>query len=125
MSANLMVDISAEILEKGIKYMEYRDWRVLKCSHKLKIEDIYNKNNKPKMSLTKEQLAEWAQREAGYYAEAEKWKRVQERMKREQVELESEWKRRDIFNQYTQEEINEAVRQIRIDRLKIILNPYK
>jgi protoheme ferro-lyase len=78
------------------------------------------------MSLTKEQLAEWAQREAEYYADAEKWKRVQERMKREQAELEAEWKRRDIFNQhkYTQEEINEAIHQIRIDRLKNILNPY-
>jgi hypothetical protein len=74
------------------------------------------------MSITKEQLAEWAQREAEYYADAEKWKRVQERMKREQAELDAEWKRRDI-NQYTQEEINEANRQIRIDRLKIILNP--
>ena len=49
--------------------------------------------------LTKEQLAEWAQREAEYYADAEKWKRVQERMKREQAELEAEWKERDIFNQ--------------------------
>jgi broad specificity phosphatase PhoE len=80
------------------------------------------------MSLTKEQLAEWAQREAEYYADAEKWKRVQERMKREQAELEAEWKQRDIllFNQhkYTQQEINEAIHQIRIDRLKIILNPY-
>jgi hypothetical protein len=76
------------------------------------------------MSLTKEQLAEWAQREAAYYADAEKWKRIQERMKREQGELEAEWKRRNIFNQHTQEEINEAIHQIRIDRLKIILNPY-
>jgi hypothetical protein len=76
------------------------------------------------MALSKEQLAEWEKREAEYYADAEKWKRVQERMKREQVELESEWKRRDIFNQYTQEEIKEAIRQIRIDRLKNILNPY-
>jgi len=79
------------------------------------------------MSLTKEQLAEWAQREAAYYADAEKWKRVQKRMKREQVELEAEWKQRDILlinqHKYTQEEINEAIHQIRIDRLKIILNP--
>lgn len=89
------------------------------------------------MSLTK-QLAEWAQREAAYYADAEKWKRVEERMKREHAEHIAEWKRKDIelekiiawdkaqieIKKYTQEEINEAVRQIRIDRLKIILNPY-
>ena len=94
------------------------------------------------MSLTKEQVAEWAQREAAYYADAEKWKRVQERMKREQAELEAEWKEKNEalakineywnkvekdkveINKYTQEEINEAIHQIRIDRLKIILNPY-
>lgn len=80
------------------------------------------------MSITKEQLAEWAQREADYYADAEKWKRVEERMKREYDEQIEEWKRRDIMlinqNKYTQKEINEAIHQIRIDRLKIILNPY-
>jgi hypothetical protein len=94
------------------------------------------------MSLTKEQLAEWSQREVEYYADAEKWKRVEERMKREYAEQVAEWKRRDEQRQhitecwkkierdqeeikkYTQEEINEAIRQIRIDRLKIILNPY-
>jgi hypothetical protein len=87
-------------------------------------------------------LAEWAQREAGYYAEAEKWKRVEERMKREHDEQIADWKRRDEQRQtitkcwekierdqeeikkYTQEEIKEAIRQIRIDRLKIILDPY-
>ena len=91
-----------------------------------------------KMTLTKEQLAEWAQREKEYYDDAEKWKRVEERMKREHAEHIAEWKRKDIelekiiawdkaqieIKKYTQEEINEAVRQIRIDRLKIILNPY-
>jgi len=80
------------------------------------------------MSLTKEQLAEWAQREAAYYADAEKWKRVEERMKREHAEQVAEWKQRDIIlinqHKYSQEEINEAIRQIRIDRLKIILIPF-
>lgn len=79
------------------------------------------------MSLTKEQLAEWAQREVAYYADAEKWKRVEERMKREHAEQVAEWKQRDILinhYKYTQEEIDEAIRQIRIDRLKIILNPF-
>ena len=90
------------------------------------------------MSLTKEQLAEWAQREKEYYDDAEKWKRTEERMKREHAEHIAEWKRKDIelekiiawdkaqieIKKYTQEEINEAIRQIRIDRLKIILNPY-
>jgi hypothetical protein len=94
------------------------------------------------MSLTKQQLAEWAQREVDYYADAEKWKRVEERMKREHAEQVAEWKRKDTelekineywdkverdkveIKKYTQEEINEAIRQIRIDRLKIILNPY-
>lgn len=90
------------------------------------------------MSLTKEQLAEWAQREAEYYADAEKWKRVEERMKIDHAEHVAKWKRKDAelekiiaqnkaqeeIKKYTQEEINEAVHQIRIDRLKIILNPY-
>lgn len=90
------------------------------------------------MSLTKEQLAEWAQREAAYYADAEKWKHLEEKMKRDHAEHVAEWKRKDAelekiiaqnkaqeeIKKYTQEEINEAIRQIRIDRLKIILNPY-
>ena len=87
------------------------------------------------MSLTKEQLAEWAQREKEYYDDAEKWKRVEERMKREHADQIAEWKRRDEswkkierdqeeIKKYTQEEINEAICQIRIDRLKFILNPY-
>ena len=49
-----------------------------------------------KMTLTKEQLAEWAQREKEYYDDAEKWKRVEERMKREHAEHIAEWKRKDI-----------------------------
>jgi hypothetical protein len=87
-------------------------------------------------------LAEWAQREAGYYAEAEKWKRVEERMKRENDEQNAEWKRKDEalskiiehwdnverdkveIKKYTAQEINEAIHQIRIERLKHILNPY-
>ena len=116
------------------------DWRVLKLLRKHKIEDIYNKNKKTTMD--QKTLAEWAQREKEYYVDAEKWKRVEERMKREHAEQVAEWKRRDEQRQhiteswkkierdqeeikkYTQEEINEAIRQIRIDRLKIILNPY-
>jgi hypothetical protein len=95
-----------------------------------------------KMSLSKEQLAEWAQREVAYYADAEKWKRVEERMKRENDEQIAEWKCKDERRQnitksweknerdqeeikkYTQEEIKEAIHQIRIDRLKYILEPY-
>lgn len=38
------------------------------------------------MSLTKAQLAEWEQREAAYYAEAEYWNNIQEKMKRRQEE---------------------------------------
>jgi hypothetical protein len=48
MGANLMGVISVELLVKRNKNMEYRDWRVSKCPHNLKIEDIYNKNKKPK-----------------------------------------------------------------------------
>jgi Skp family chaperone for outer membrane proteins len=90
------------------------------------------------MALSKEQLAEWAQREAAYYAEAEKWKHLEEKMKREQEKKVAEWQRKDAelekiiarnkaqeeIKKYSQEEINEAVHQIRTDRLKIILNPY-
>jgi hypothetical protein len=94
------------------------------------------------MALSKEQLNEWAQREAEYYADAEKWKRVEERMKREHAEQVAEWKEKNEalakineywnkvekdkveINKYTQEEIKEAIRQIRIDRLKNILESY-
>lgn len=83
-------------------------------------------------------LTEWAQREAAYYADAEKWKHLQEKMKRDHAEHVAKWKRKDAelekiiaqnkaqeeIKKYTQQEINEAIRQIRIDRLKIILEPY-
>ena len=83
-------------------------------------------------------LDEWAQREAVYYADAEKWKQLEEKMKRDHAEHVAKWKLKDAelekiiaqnkaqeeIKKYTQEEINEAVHQIRIDRLKIILNPY-
>lgn len=83
-------------------------------------------------------FAEWEKREAEYYADAEKWKHLEERMKREQEKKVAEWKRKDAelekiiawdkaqeeIKKYSQEEIKEAIRQIRIDRLKIILNPY-
>lgn len=77
--------------------------------------------------ITKEQLAEWEQREAAYYAEAEKWKRLEEKMKRQHDEQIAEWERIDMqkeIKKYTQQEINEAIHQIRIDRLKFILKPY-
>jgi len=85
--------------------------------------------------ITKEQLAEWAQREVAYYAEAEKWKQIEEKMKRQQEEKINEWKQKDDasaklerdqieLNKYSEEEVKEAVRQIRIDRLKILLNSY-
>jgi hypothetical protein len=79
------------------------------------------------MAITKEQLAEWEQREAAYYAEAEKWKHLQEKMKREHNNQLAEWIEKDKKIQemkYSEEEIKEAIHQIRIDRLKIILNPY-
>jgi hypothetical protein len=94
------------------------------------------------MAVTKEQLAEWAQREAAYYADAEKWKRVEERMKRQHDEQLAEWKRQNTelakineawtkrekdqeeIKKYTQAEIKEAIHQIRIDRIKNILEPY-
>ncbi len=85
-----------------------------------------------KPCISKEQLAEWAQREVAYYVEAEKWKQLEEKMKREQEEKVTEWKRKDAQiialdkykEKYSQEEIDEAIRQIRIDRLKDILKPY-
>jgi hypothetical protein len=77
------------------------------------------------MALSKEQLAEWEKREAAYYADAEYWNQLQEKMKRQQDEQIEVWKRKDQLielSKYTQEEINEANHQIRIDKLKIILN---
>jgi hypothetical protein len=73
------------------------------------------------MSLSKE-LVEWAQREATYYTDAAKWKRIQDIMRNE--EQVAEWKQelftkkerdQEEIKKYTQEEINEAIRQIRID----------
>lgn len=77
-------------------------------------------------------FAEWEKREAEYYADAERWKRIEERMKRQQSELEAEWKRKDAqfekmfkieeLKKYTQQEINEATHQLRIERLKALLD---
>jgi len=77
--------------------------------------------------ITKAQLAEWEKREAAYYAEEEYWNQIQEKMKRQQEEQVAEWKRKDQLielTKYTQQEINEANHQIRIDKLKFILNLY-
>lgn len=80
------------------------------------------------------------------------WIRLGERMKKQQEEQEEEWKRKDVIyakamrettvaiesqelqekiqrdhaeiKKYSQQEIDEAVRQIRIERLKNLLNPY-
>jgi len=81
--------------------------------------------------ITKAQIAEWEKRESAYYAEAKKWKQLEEKMKNQNEEQIVEWKQKDAWyetqaelKKYTQQEINEAIHQIRIDRLKIILNPY-
>jgi hypothetical protein len=78
--------------------------------------------------ITKSQLAEWEQRELAYYAEAEKWKQLEEKMKRQQEEQIAEWKRKDEalqryqeLNTYSEQEIRDAEYQIKMDRLKIIL----
>lgn len=85
-------------------------------------------------------------------ASRDKWIKLGERMKRQQEEQEEEWKRKDAeyakaardtaaiesqksresqkqrdyaeIKKYSQQEIDEAVRQIRIERLKNLLNPY-
>lgn len=73
----------------------------------------------------------------------QRWKRVEEKMKRQHEEMVADWKRKDEeyaqvisetnekidrdhaeIKKYSQQEIDEAVRQIRIDRLKNLLNPY-
>jgi len=87
-----------------------------------------------------------------FQMECEYWKRVEEKMKRQHDEMVADWKRKDeeylkAINQqnesnkineindkiqkdyaeikkYSQQEIDEAVRQIRIERLKNLLNPY-
>lgn len=77
--------------------------------------------------ITKAQLVEWEQREFAYYAEAEKWKQLEEKMKRRQEEQIAEWKRKDEalryqeLNTYSEQEIRDAEYQIKMDRLKIIL----
>jgi len=78
--------------------------------------------------ITKAQLTEWDQRELAYYAEAEKWKHLEEKMKRQQEEQIAEWKRKDEaleryqeLNIYSEQEIRDAEYQIKMDRLKIIL----
>jgi len=82
-------------------------------------------------------------------ASREHWTKVGERMKRRQEEQAEEWKRKDAelaklneawaratehtekiqrdyaeIKKYSQEEIDEAIRQIRIERLKNLLRPY-
>jgi molecular chaperone GrpE (heat shock protein) len=84
-----------------------------------------------------------------FQVDREHWKRIQERMKRQQEEQNEEWKRKDAemakinevwdkardhqlrverdhaeIKKYTQQEIDEAIRQIRMERLKNLLNPY-
>ena len=75
----------------------------------------------------------------------EYWTRVEENMKRQQEEQIQEWKRKDAelakiieawdkarkverdhaeIKKYSQQEIDEAIKQIRMDRLKNLLNPY-
>ena len=73
-----------------------------------------------------------------FHLDCEYWKRVEENMKRQQEERVAEWKQKDAdlaktecvneyeieIKKYSQQEIDEATRQIRIDRLKKLLNPY-
>jgi len=90
-------------------------------------------------SITSETLKEWAIREEAYYEEAEKWKAVEENMKRQHEQQLAEWKQKDeeyeryvkqseIFKEikkYSQQEINMAMQQLRIDRLKELLKQYQ
>jgi hypothetical protein len=89
-------------------------------------------------SITPEILKEWAIREKAYYAEADKWKAVEENMKIQHEQQLAEWKRKDeeyekyvkqneIFTEikkYSQQEINTAMQEVRIDRLKELLKEY-
>lgn len=76
-----------------------------------------------------------------FQLDCEYWKRLEEKMKRQQEERVAEWKRKDELaktltltltlnphqdeiKKYSQEEIDEAIRQLRIERLKKLLNPY-
>lgn len=77
----------------------------------------------------------------------QRWKKVEEKMKKQHEEMVADWKRKDEeyaqstswtinepnekiqkdhaeIKKYSQQEIDEAVRQIRIERLKNLLNPY-
>lgn len=89
--------------------------------------------------VTPETLKEWAIREKAYYAEAEKWKAIEENMKIRHDQQLTEWKQKDeeyekyvkqneIFTEikkYSQQEINIATQQIRIDRLKELIKQYQ
>ena len=89
--------------------------------------------------ITPETLKEWAIREKAYYIEAEKWKAIEENMKRQHEEKLAEWKQKDeeylnhikqneIFTEikkYSQQEINIAMQQVRIDSLKELIKEYQ
>jgi predicted DNA-binding protein YlxM (UPF0122 family) len=89
-------------------------------------------------SITPEILKEWAIREKAYYEEADKWKAVEENMKRQHEQQVADWKQKDeeyekyvkqneIFTEikkYSQQEINTAMQEVRIDRLKELLKEY-
>ena len=115
---------------------------------------IHKMSNMTNMSHTQSQTPEYVpafMTQAGYeralaesIASRNYWIKVGERMKRQQEEQEEEWKRKDAeyaardtaaielqkqrdyaeIKKYSQQEIDEAVRQIRIERLKNLLNPY-
>ena len=77
-------------------------------------------------------------------ASRDHWIKIGERMKRQQEEQAEKWKRNDAIyanaqsdiesqkiqrdhaeiHKYSQQEIDEAIRQIRMERLKNLLNPY-
>lgn len=84
-----------------------------------------------------------------FEVDCEYWKSVEEKMKRQQEERQEEWKRKDAeiakineawdkayehqvkvqrdhaeIKKYSQQEIDDAIRQIRMERLKNLLNPY-
>ena len=79
-----------------------------------------------------------------FEVDCEYWKSVGEKMKRQQEEQQEKWKRKDAeytklmkvesqekidrvhaeIKNYSQQEIDEAIRQIRMERLKNLLNPY-
>ena len=73
------------------------------------------------------------------YSEAERQKEIQEKIKRQHEQQVAEWKRKDeeyekyvkkhkIFieiQKYSQQEINIAMQQLRIDRLKELIKEYQ